>query len=200
MKDKKLISLSLILVLIFLSVYSIKPASAKIGSGRLYVYMDPDYTTLVPKDDNGHYMVFTGQTVYIQIANITEFEVGNLIHVKICWEDHTKWFINLTVKILTSGIGAGEVGVGDKDDPIEWVVGEFEDGTYNIPDCETITVHYTYQKRPEYITINDEFPTYPSIVAHMHSVIPEVPLGTLTVLILMFGALKVYLRPNYRPT
>ncbi len=89
---------------------------------------------------------------------------------------HTKWYKSLTVKTLASGEGAGTIGVGDADDPIEWLVGEFEDGTYDIPYCETLTVHYTYAKEPEYLT-TDPFDADPSMVAHLHSAIPEVPFG-----------------------
>ena len=188
-----------LLAILLLAVFSpnVMLTSAKIGTGKLYVYIDDDYSTLAPRDDQGRYMVFSGQIVYIQIANISEFGDGDPIYVKICWEDHTKWYKSLTVKTLASGEGAGTIGVGDADDPIGWLVGEFEDGTYDIPYCETLTVHYTYAKEPEYLT-TDPFDADPSMVAHLHSAIPEVPFGAVGSLTIILAGFILYVKMKNR--
>ncbi len=167
-------------------------ASAAIGTGTLYVYYDSGYTDPVNRNEHGQFEVLPGDTVYIQIAGITEFEEGDEIIVKICW-DHTKT-IPATVKNLTSGAGFNLTGVGDADSPIPWIVGNFDDGNYSIPYCETMTVHYTRKPGPDYLTTPPEYDAkgQMSTVAHLHSV-PENPVGTLGTLLVVLATLGVFM-------
>jgi len=178
------------IILIFSLITLITPISyAAQGTGILYVYWDASYTSLVGQNQQGQYDVYPGVQVYIQIAGITEFGVGTEITVKICWSGHVKTLVR-TIKTLTSGNGAGLAGVGDAADPIQWTVGDFNDGFYEIPYCETMTVHYK-NGRPDYIAqfmdANGRM-----TVAHLHSV-PENPLGTLGTISAIFLGLWIFL-------
>lgn len=188
--------LSLILGLVVL-LTTIHIASAKIGAGHLYIYLNSNYTTLASQDDKGFYEVFPGQEVYIQIANITEFNIGKNVIVKIGFEvdgnDYTYITGPLTVKTLTSGAGENLPGVGDASQVIAWTVGQYNDPTpsnyIDIPPCSTITVHYKDASGtgPEFVTYDA---TPPCITAHLH-VIPGNPFGTLgaiSLLLVGFGA------------
>lgn len=162
-------------------------AMGTIGSGVLYVYTDAGYNTLAPTGQPpGAFVVLPGQTVYIQIAGITEFNVGDSVLVKICWQTHVKT-LTMTVEILTSG-HPGARGVGDAAHPIAWTVGEFDDGYFDIPYCETMTVHYKKSSgsSPDYVAQG-----LLASVGHMHA-IPETPFGTITPLLVLFVALGVF--------
>jgi hypothetical protein len=169
-----------LVVLLFcgLSICLVLPlANGAIGDGRLFVYSDSGYANLVAQDANGRYEVLPGTTVYIKISGITEFEPGDEITVKIGW-DHTKHITGVFVK-------NGDY-VGDAVDPLEWEVGDFDDGFFDIPASNTLTVHYKGLTGPDYITVV-EVEASPEIkTAHMH-VIPEIPvLGTLGMILTMF--------------
>ncbi len=175
---------SVILVLLSLSISSVM---AYIGSGVLYVYTDSAYNVLAPTGDpQDAFKVLPSQIVYIQVAGINEFNVGDSVLVKICWDSHVKTY-TMTVKTLGSG-QTGAIGVGDSADPIVWTVGEFDDGTFDIPYCETITVHYkdVSGTGKEYIAAG-----LIRGVGHVH-VIPEVPFGTIASLFGLFAALGVF--------
>jgi len=204
--------LSVSLILLVLLAFTIKPTSAKIGSGQLYVYMDSDYSTLVPQDDKGFYEVLPDQTVYIQISNITEFDAGEKIMVKIGFEvdgkDYTYVITDLVVQEeLQSGVeeAKGLPGVGDPSagQIISWRVGDYHDEDGNlqhidIPACETITVHYKDNSGtgPEYITYDA---TPPCKVAHLH-VTPEGPLGTLGMISVILASFAFYYIMKSRKT
>lgn len=167
-------------------------ASAKIGTGTLYVYYDSGYTNPVVRNAQGQFEVLPGDTVYLQIAGITEFEEGDEIIVKICW-NFTE-VIPATVKNLTSGAGIHQIGVGDADDPIPWTVGYFNGTYYPIPYCNTMTVHYTMKPGPDYVSIPPSYDANGrmSTSAHLHSV-PENPVGTLGALLAVLATLGVFM-------
>lgn len=182
-----------IIVAISLISLIIPPSHAKQGTGILYVYWDPDYdpASLVWQFEQHHYDVYRTAEVYIQIAGITEFAPGVDILIKICWSDHVKTYTR-TVKTLGSGDGINQIGVGDELNPIMWKVGDFDDGFYWIPVCETMTVHYKSATGtgPDYLTIYDV--DGKMRVAHIHAV-PENPLGTLGTISALFLGLGIFL-------
>jgi len=165
---------------------------AKIGSGELYVYYDSDYESLVHQDEKGFYEVVLGQTLYIQITDITEFSVTDpptLITVKICW-DYTEFKYPCEVEVLDSGVGVGQVGVGDNDNPIEWTVGWFNGEFHEIPVCETMTIHYKY-KSPDYIATFWDADRGMAVTAHLHHV-PENPWGTFGTILTLLAGFALY--------
>jgi len=178
------------------------PASAKIGTGQLYVYIDSDYTALAPQDNKGFYKVYPDQEVYIQIANITEFSIDEDIIVKIGLgvdgNSYTYTVGPLVVKTLESGEGQGLPGVGDENQQILWKVGQHDGGYIDIPPCNTITVHYKDASGtgPDYVTYDV---TPPCITAHMH-VIPGNPVGTVGAILLLFAGFGAYLLIKNRKT
>ena len=64
-------------------------AHATLGTGQLIVYTD----TWVEAPKNGPngdtYLVNPTATYHIRVWNITEFNTGDLLTVKICWTDNT---------------------------------------------------------------------------------------------------------------
>jgi len=186
---------SLVLV-VFSVIVSGAIGNPDIGTGILYVYTDAGYTTLAPMEPhpggNGGYLVGPGQTIYIQIAGITEFSIGASVLVKISYNGYVKTWTKI-VKSLTSG-QLGD-GVGDASDPIIWSVGEFDGGVYvDIPFCTTLTVHYKdiSGTGPDYVASG-----IISTVGHIH-VIPETPLGTIGPLLGLFAALGVVVLTKQR--
>lgn len=178
------------------------PASAKIGTGQLYVYIDSDYTALAPQDNKGFYKVYPDQEVYIQIADITEFGLDEDVIVKIGLgvdgNSYTYTVGPLAVKTLESGEGQGLPGVGDENQQILWKVGQHDSGYIDIPPCNTITIHYKDASGtgPDYVTYDV---TPPCITAHMH-VIPGNPVGTVGAILLLFAGFGAYLLIKDRKT
>lgn len=179
-------------LLVLLTTIHVVPG--KIGTAQLYVYMDSDYTALVSQDDKGFWEVLPGQEVYIQIANITEFGLGEMVIVKIGFQK-TYITVPLVVKNLTSGEGTGLLGVGDASQNIKWKVGQYNDpppgGYIDIPSCTTMTIHYKDASGtgPDYVTYDT---TPPCITAHLH-VIPGNPVGTLGAISILLAGFGGYL-------
>jgi len=192
---KSRVVLAIVLGLTVLSTV-IYYSSASIGNGQLYVYIDSEYAILAHQDEKGFYEVFPGQEVYIQIAGITEFGLGETIIVKIGFEvegnDYTYTAGPFAIKTLESGEGLGMPGVGDENQIILWQVGEHDSDYTEIPPCNTITVHYkdSSGRGPDYVTYDV---TPPCITAHLH-VIPLNPAGTLGAIVLVFLGFGVFLR------
>lgn len=175
----------LVLQVLFLAVQS---TMGVVGNGTLYAYIDSTYTTLVETGQPpGAFMVSQGQAVYIQIAGITEFTEGTVILVKISWDTHVKTWTR-TVKTLDSG-QTGSIGVGDSTNPIIWTVGEFDDGYFEIPPSNTLTVHYKdiSGTGPEHVAAGTMMRT-----GHLH-IIPETPLGTIGPLMILLTGLGVFI-------
>ena len=160
----------------------------KTEKGILYVYLYSNYTGEAPEDGIYKYSVLPGQPIYIQIADITEFEEDDLIQVRIGWEGYEEIFENIPVHNLTSGAGSGKVGVGDADNPIQWIVGEFEGEQIDIPYCETLVVRYRNNTGTgrTYVARGEIRP-----VRHLH-IIPENYLGTLGVTIAAVAGLGAF--------
>ena len=163
------------------------------GTGTLYAYSDADYTTLLPNDSSagGTAMSVTnGQTIYIQIADISEFDVGDLINVVVKWGGggYHATLGPSEVKILTSGEDAGTLGV-----EVLWVVGVFDGPvTVYIPYCETMIVDYGTSS-DSYNAINAFASSPPQ--GHLH-VIPEYLYGGLAAMAACFGGLIVFKSRN----
>lgn len=189
-----LLSVTLALAVLLTTIHL---ASAKLGTGQLYVYLDADYTILAPQDDKGFYEVFPGQEVYIQIASITEFSLDETVIVKICFSC-TYTTGPLVVKNLESGEGQDLPGVGDTNQKILWKVGQHDDGYIDIPPCTTITVHYKDASGtgPDYVTYDT---TPPCVTAHLHAV-PANPVGTIGVISLLIAGFGTYVLIKNRKT
>jgi hypothetical protein len=52
-----------------------------VGNGTLYVYTDASRTNEAPKNEAEIYLVLYGKTYYFRIVGITEYSVGQTIHV-----------------------------------------------------------------------------------------------------------------------
>ncbi len=183
-------------LILFLIVSS---ASAYVGDGTLYVYIDL-YTTEAPLDTPPPhtYLVNPSQIIWIQIAGITEFTFPDLVRVKICFDvgaaDYSLTFSDVPVHVLGSGVGAGENGVGDADHPIAWAVGQYDDpppgGFVEIVFSSTITVHYKNNdgSGTEYVANG-----LIARVGHIH-VIPQIPWGTIGPSFVFLIGLVVFVR------
>jgi len=154
---------------------AIPVAHATLGTGQLIVYTDTSVEAPQGDPHGDTYLVNPGATYHIHIWNITEFNTGDLLTVKICWTDNTNasrttFFHNVPV-LETGGIKFVEV---------DWTVPA--DGKI----CTTCTVHYTQAGTSEYIAIG-----LISNVGHMHTV-PETLLGTIGTLLALFGAVSLF--------
>jgi len=158
-------------------------AHATLGTGQLIVYTD----TWVEAPKNGPngdtYLVNPTATYHIRVWNITEFNTGDLLTVKICWTDNTDtsrttFFHNVPV-LETGGI-------------------KYVDVTWTVPAdgkiCTTCTVHYTQAGTPEYVAIG-----LISNIGHMH-IIPESLIGTIGTLLALFGAFSIFILPKTKKT
>lgn len=58
-----------------------------LGSGTLYVYIDAGRTTEAPTNPAEKYLVLYGKLYYFRIAGITEYSVGQTIHIWANYED-----------------------------------------------------------------------------------------------------------------
>ena len=149
------------------------------GTGTLYAYSDPSYTTLLPRDSSASgtaMSVTNGQTIYIRITDISEFDIGDSINVVVKWGggDHHATLGPSAVKMLTSGEGVGKLGV-----EVSWVVGVFDGPVIvYIPYCETMIVDYGTSS-DSYNAINAFASSPPQ--GHLH-VIPEYLYGGLAAL------------------
>jgi hypothetical protein len=184
MSKPKLV-LSIVLVLLSISLLTVTVTAAN-GTGTVYAYSDSSYTTLLPIDSNagGSWVVLNGQTVYIQIAGITEFSVGQSIEVSLGTPYGAVILGTFTVKTLSSGAGNGLTGVGDAANRISWVVGDINGVTVNIPYCTTITVHYRSAAGGETYVASGILTGGQN---HLH-VVPEYILGTAGALISVAAA------------
>lgn len=183
-KDKKL-KRFLVLLTLIASCLTVSVGLSTIGNGTLYVYTDPHYTNEAPISEghNRMYLVVLNQTIYIQIANITEFGEGETLIVKVGWEDHAKTFNGVQVSRFTSPTEHdGWLGIN-----VAWTVGDFDDGYLDIPYSETLTVHYKDIDGREYVASG-----LMSRVGHIF-VVPEAPLGTMAFLVAPLAALGVLL-------
>jgi len=154
-----------------------------VGTGVLYVYVDSARNTEAPKGGphGDTYFVTIGITYYIRVLEITEneFNTGDLITVKIGWNDtsgtsQTTWFTN--VPIQESG--------GVKYVDVDWSV------PLNAKICTTATVHYRKDSGPDYVARGQI-----STVGHMH-IIPQTLLGTIGAILALFAGLGLYLLPK----
>ena len=171
-----LIGLLTIITYVMLAIPFVK---AEVGTGQLYVYTDT--WAEAPKDGPGDtYFVNIGSTYHIQVRGITEFSTGELLTVKICWTDssntsQTTFFYDVPVIEDLGGVKYVEV-------------------TWPVPSeakiCTTSTVHYTQKPGPEYVAAGRISKT-----GHMH-IIPEFLLGTIGVIVALFGAFGVFMLPK----
>ena len=152
--------------------------NADIGSGVLYVYTDNWGGTEAPKDAQGKYLVLVGQTYYLRITGITEFDVDDQLTIKIGWTDtdgnsQTTWISPIPVQ--TGGVA-----------DFEWTI------PLNAQVCLTCTVHYRGDKGPDYVCGQLTGPP-----GHMH-VIPENPLGTIGSILALFLGFAILQRKIHR--
>ena len=158
---------------------AIPVAHATLGTGQLIVYTDTWVEAPQGGPHGDTYLVIPGATYHIRVWNITEFNTGDLLTVKICWTDNTNasrttFFYNVPVLEMT----------GIKYVDVTWTVPA--DGKI----CTTCTVHYTQAGTPDYVAIG-----LISNIGHMH-IIPETLLGTLGTLLALFGAVTLFLLPK----
>ena len=188
MKKLKMI-LAIFLVSVTFSLLTLTVHAAQ-GSGTLFAYSNAGYTALLPTDNyaGGSWVVQNGDTVYLQIAGITEFNVGTNIQVIVGYTDsnnvgHDFTMGSFPVKVLTSGAGTGLNGVGDEDQPMILQVGVFDNGeVVYIPTCNTMTVHYRLSSTtPTYVAAG----TLVGGESHLH-VVPEYLYGGLAAVITCF--------------
>lgn len=160
---------------------SISKVSATIGTGQLFVYTDATRTTLAPNDGNT-YNVTIGFTYYFRIWGITEFNKGDMLTIKIGWEDmwstdHTTFLYD--IEVLETG--------GTKYVDFSWTI------PLQAKICSTGTVHYRMLPPPagsEYLAKGATKP-----VAHIHF-IPETSLGTLGPILALIGGLIAF--PHFK--
>ncbi len=169
------------------------------GSGTVFTYSNAAYTVPLTTDNaaggvGGSWVVVDGQTVFIQIAGITEFSVGQSIEVSIGTPSGSVVLGTFVVKTLASGAGVGTIGVGDASAPISWMVGDMDmdrDVDVEFPYCTTMTVHYRS------VTGGETYVASGILTGganHLH-VVPEIPLiGTVGASIAMFSGLAVKMR------
>jgi hypothetical protein len=63
------------------------PSNGGVGDGTLYVYIDAGRTTEAPTNPAEKYLVLYGKLYYFRIAGITEYSVGQTIHIWANYED-----------------------------------------------------------------------------------------------------------------
>jgi len=68
-----------------------------LGSGTLYVYIDAGRTTEAPTNPAEIYLVLYGKLYYFRIAGITEYSVGQTIHIWAHYQDGDHLIGNYTV-------------------------------------------------------------------------------------------------------
>lgn len=157
-------------------------ANATIGTGQLHVYIDTWGSTEAPKDGpkGDTYLIETDNTYYIVVFGITEFNVGDLLTIKIGWTDtagngQTTFFHNVPVEEYVSP-GEKYVNVPP------WTVPS------NGKICTTCTVHYTNPDSPDYVASGQA-----STIGHMHA-IPMTLLGTIGTILALFAGFTVFSR------
>lgn len=177
-KVKKVILASLLAV-VMISVF-ISFAYCTNGTGTLFVYEDTWGGIEAQKSDPKQtYQVLVGFTYYIRLVNITEFDVGELLTLKIGWTDvngtsRTTFFFEVPVKEMPDETRYVDVPA--------WVVPR--DGKV----CTTCTVHYTQDGFPDYVAQGQA-----STIGHMH-IIPETLLGTISAVLACFAGLGLFFR------
>ena len=147
-----------LLTIIVCVMLAIPFAKSTVGTGQLYVYTNAwaEAPKGGPKGDT--YFVNPDATYHIRVWNITEFNTGELLTVKICWTNtsdmsQTTFFYDVPVMEDSDGVRYVEV---------TWTVPS------NAKICTTSTVHYTQKPGEEYVAAGQISGT-----GHMH-VIPEV--------------------------
>jgi hypothetical protein len=192
--NKTKMTLSVLLVLLCVSLLAVAVmADPGTGNGTVFAYSDSAYTNPLPQDSSagGSWVVINGETVYLQIAGITEFSLGQSIEVSLGTPYGAVILGTFTVKTLTSGAGSGLVGVGDTANPINWLVGDLDndgDTDVEIPYCTTITVHYRSAAGGETWVASGMLIGGAN---HLH-VIPEYILGTAGALMSFAAAVGVF--------
>lgn len=176
-KRRTLSLTSLLAIVMFLILISC--AYGEVGTGTLFVYMDTWGGVEAPKSGPKEtYMVLTGFTYYIRLVNITEFDTGELLTIKIGWTDvngtaRTTFFVDVPVNEKPDGTRYVDVPA--------WVVPS------DAKVCTTCTVHYTRSGDPDYVARGQV-----STIGHLH-VIPETFLGTIGSMLVCFAGFGVLL-------
>jgi hypothetical protein len=189
------LALSIVLVLLSISLLVVTATAEPVnGAGTVYAYSDL-YDTPLPTDSNagGSWMVHNGDHIYIQIAGITEFAVEERIQVWIGYTDaggvkHTAYLGTRTVKILVSGAGEGQPGVGDSFYSISWIVGVFECQVIYVPYCSICNVEYRSVTGDKVYVASG---TLAGGQNHLH-VVPEFIFGTAGALMSVAAAAGVF--------
>lgn len=160
-------------------------ANAVVGTGQLHVYIDTWGGTEAPKDGpkSDTHLIEIDNTYYIVVFGITEFNVGDLLTIKIGWTDttdnaQTTTFLNIPVEEC---VGSGEKYVNVP----PWSVPS------NAKICTTCTVHYTNPDSPEYVASGQA-----STIGHTH-IIPLTPLGTIGTILALFTGLTILSRRKH---
>lgn len=155
-------------------------ANASVATGQLYVYVDTWNGTEAPKEGpkGDTYFIEIDTTYYIVIFGITEFNVGDLLTIKIGWTNtagngQTTFFHNVPVEEYVS---SGEKYVNIP----AWTVPS------NAKICTTCTVHYTNPDSPDFIAYGQA-----STIGHMH-IIPLAPLGIIGTILALFAGLTIF--------
>ena len=179
MRKAKKVTLTGLLAVVILSVF-ISFAYCEIGTGTLFVYEDTwGGLEALKAGPNEAYQVIVGFTYYIRLVNVTEFDVGELLTIKIGWTSvngtsRTTFFFD--VPVLEKPDGTRYIDVP------AWVVPR--DGKV----CTTCTVHYTKDGFPDFVAQGQV-----STIGHMH-IIPETLLGTISVVLAGFAGLGIFFR------
>ena len=168
------------MTLVLIATVSTPSVKAARGTGVLYVYTDTWGGSEAPKDSKGTYYVTIGNTYYIRITGITEFDTGTLLQVKIGWTDDT----DTSQTTVINDVPVNELSDGTKYVDVEWTVPP------NAKVCTTTTVHYKGDSGPDYIATGQI-----SNIGHMH-VIPVTLLGTAGALSALLAGLGLYLLPK----
>jgi hypothetical protein len=189
--------LSIVLVLLSISLLVVTATAEPVnGAGTVYAYSDL-YDTPLPTDSNagGSWMVHNGETIYLQIAGIpeTEFGLGEFVEVRIGYTDaggvkHTQYLGTHLVKILVSGAGEGQPGVGDSFYSISWIVGVFECQVIYVPYCSICNVEYRSVTGDKVYVASG---TLAGGQNHLH-VVPEFIFGTAGALMSVAAAAGVF--------
>lgn len=152
----------ILLLTIIVMMLFIPFANAMVGTGQLHIYVDTWGGTGAPKGGpkGDTYFIEIDTTYYIVVFGITEFDVGDLLTIKIGWTDiedsgQTTTFQNVPVEEFVSS-GEKYVNVPP------WTVPS------NAKICTTCTVHYTNPDSPEYIASGQA-----STIGHMHIIPPN---------------------------
>lgn len=169
----KKLSLVILVTLVAFSLLIGTVVAVKSGKGILTAYTDSTFTTLCPIDGaaKGSWVVFSGQTIGIEIVGITEYSslnVGDTLKIRIQWDDGT----TSNTATLTGTVYAKSGSVITV--RAVWIVGEFDQGTKYVPWCSTMPVFYGGTDGNDYKSDSN----IGSNQGHLHAV-PEYALGGL---------------------